>query len=141
MGRTPLTTTSLLREAFALRRRVFCGEQGVAEAAEFDGLDGGAVHLVVVTDGETVATCRLLAERGALRVGRMAVDPRTRRRGVGRAMLAEAERVAGVIGARRLTLHAQVAAESFYAGAGYRRRGEPFIEERIEHVVMEKALA
>jgi len=40
-----------------------------------------------------------------------------------------------------MRLHAQAAAESLYARAGYVPYGERFIEEGIEHVAMEKPLA
>ncbi len=137
----PASTQSLLPDAFALRRSVFCGEQGVPEEAEFDGLDASAVHLVSVSGGNAIGTCRLLLGDGGVRVGRMAVARTARRRGVGRALLIEAERIARALGAERLTLDAQVAVERFYANAGYVSHGPPFAQSGIEHVAMEKSLA
>ena len=43
--------------------------------------------------------------------------------------------------AERISLHAQTYARELYARDGYRESGEPFEEEGIEHVTMEKQLA
>jgi predicted GNAT family N-acyltransferase len=132
-----------LAAALALRERVFCGEQGVMVAADRDGLDGEAVHVVAVDEGGTVVgTCRLLIEPGAsARFGRLCVAAAARGRGVGGALLDEAEREARVGGARRIGMHAQTSALGLYRRAGYAPYGEPFDEEGIEHVGMEKMLA
>lgn len=130
-----------LAAALALRERVFCGEQGVPPEAERDGRDAGALHLVALEEGRVIGTCRLLLEGDEARLGRMAVEGEGRRRGVGAALLAAADRHAAEHGARRLTLHSQLGARSVYARAGYEPRGEPFVEQGIDHVTMEKALA
>lgn len=39
-----------------------------------------------------------------------------------------------------LVLHAQLTAEGFYKRVGYVREGEPFLEEDIVHVSMQKRL-
>lgn len=130
-----------LEAAFALRERVFCAEQGVDPAAEFDGLDDGAFHVVALDGDRVVGTCRVLIDGDRARIGRMAVERSLRERGVGAALLAAAERAARDRGANRALLHAQVRAEGFYAKAGYGAHAERFVEEGIEHVAMEKALA
>jgi predicted GNAT family N-acyltransferase len=127
--------------ALELRQRVFVDEQGVTPAADRDGRDGEAIHLVALDGGRIVGTCRLLVEGELARLGRMAVEPELRGRGLGADILAAAERAAGLAGARRVTLHAQTTAESLYARAGYEPRGWRFVEEGIEHVRMEKQLA
>ena len=128
-------------EALALRERVFCGEQGVDFAAEQDGRDPEALHVVAFGDGALVGTCRVLLDGDVARLGRMAVAPELRRQGVGAAVLDEAERQAREAGAATMRLHAQAAAEPLYARAGYVPYGERFVEEGIEHVAMEKRLA
>lgn len=124
-----------------LREEVFCGEQGVAVEAERDGRDPEALHVVAVEAGRVVGTCRLLVDADSMRLGRMAVERAARGRGLGAEILAFAERCARERGARRMSLHAQLAVESLYAAAGYRPFGDPFVEEGIDHVAMEKALA
>ena len=75
--------------ALALRYDVFCVEQGVSLAEELDGLDDDALHLVVVDDGEVVGTCRLLAHGTEVKLGRMAVAPTHRGRGLAAELLIE----------------------------------------------------
>lgn len=120
---------------------MFCGEQGVDLGAERDGHDDEALHVVAVGEGDLLGTCRVLVRDGVGRLARMAVEPAARGHGIGAALLAEAERAAAEAGATRMRLHAQTAALALYERGGYRREGEPFVEEGIDHVTMERALA
>jgi predicted GNAT family N-acyltransferase len=127
--------------ALELRERVFYEEQGVPVAADRDGRDTDALHLVAVEEGRVIGTCRLVFDGGAAHLGRMAVERSRRGRGVGAALLREAEREARGAGAKRIALHAQTYAKSLYAQGGFVERGREFVEEGIEHVPMEKRLA
>ena len=127
--------------ALDLRERVFCGEQGVSLAAERDGRDHEALHVVAVEHGQVLGACRVVFDGDLGRFGRMAVEPAARRRGIGRALLAEAERHARKHGAVRMRLHAQAEVQNLYADDGYVTCGAPFEEEGIPHVTMEKTLA
>jgi predicted GNAT family N-acyltransferase len=129
-----------LAAALELRERVFCGEQGVSPEADRDGRDSESVHIVAVSNGRVVGTCRLLFHDRLARLGRLAVEPELRGRGVAGAILREADRVALDGGADRIALHAQTYALSLYAENGYGERGAHFMEEGIEHVAMEKVL-
>lgn len=129
-----------VRAAQNLRIRVFCEEQGVDPAAELDGRDGEAVHLVCVEEGSVVGTCRLRYVAGTCLLGRMAISPERRRSGLGWRLLEAADRDARSRGAQSIRLHAQLHAESFYARGGFVRQGEEFVEEGIRHVLMEKRL-
>jgi predicted GNAT family N-acyltransferase len=120
---------------------VFCGEQGVPVAADRDGRDGEATHVVAVDDGRVVGTCRLLFQGGVSRLGRLAVEPELRRNGVGAKILDEASRASTEAGARRIELHAQTYARELYERDGYVDHGEEFVEEGIAHVAMRKTLA
>ena len=131
---------SEIEAALELRRQVFCDEQGVTPAADRDGRDGEALHLVAIEDGAVIGTCRILVDGGVARLGRMAVQGPLRGRGIGAELLEAAERAALREGADRVTLHAQAAAETLYARGGYEPAGERFLEEGIEHVRMEKCL-
>lgn len=127
--------------ALELRERVFVGEQGVSVAADRDGLDADALHVVALDGERVVGTCRMLFANGVARLGRMAVEPGLRGRGAGAELLAAAERLALARGAHTVRLHAQTGALSLYERAGYEPRGERFMEEGIEHLTMEKRIA
>jgi predicted GNAT family N-acyltransferase len=129
------------RAAFDLRRRVFCEEQGVAPELEVDGRDGEARHLVAFADVAIVGTCRLLLDGETAKLGRLAVEARSRGRGFGGALIDAAVRAARASGAGRVALHAQVAASELYARHGFVARGAPFSQAGIEHIAMERRLA
>ncbi|HSQ06393.1 MAG TPA: GNAT family N-acetyltransferase, partial [Chromatiaceae bacterium] len=76
------------REALrSVRLAVFVQEQGVPEELEWDSVDAGAVHLLGLSaEGTPIATARLLPTG---QIGRMAVLPQWRGRGVGTALLRE----------------------------------------------------
>ena len=134
-------TDDEVERARRLRRRVFCGEQGVDPAAEDDGRDDDAIHVVALDGDSLLGTCRLLVQGDAVRLGRAAVASENRRRGIGAALLDAADRISLEAGADRIRLHAQTSARSLYERSGYVASGEPFLEEGIEHVTMEKRLA
>jgi len=128
-------------QALELRRRVFSVEQGVSAASDQDGRDGEAIHIVALDEGALRGTCRVLITHEVAALGRMVVEAGERRRGVGRAVLAGAERAARDAGVRRVVLHAQLPAEDFYAQSGYTTSGRRFVEQGIAHIAMEKRLA
>lgn len=130
-----------LRAAFDLRFAVFCDEQGVPIELELDEHDADALHLVAVQDGRVLSTCRLVRVGDTVKFGRLVVAKEARRRGIASAMLADAERRARAMRARRLVLSAQTYAMGLYEAAGYVAVGDPFLEAGIEHVDMELALA
>ncbi|HEX3975405.1 MAG TPA: GNAT family N-acetyltransferase [Solirubrobacteraceae bacterium] len=127
--------------ALSLRHDVFCVEQGVPVYEELDGRDGEGVHLVAISDGVLLATCRLLFVGPTVQFSRLAVRESARRRGIASALLALADEETRAGGARRLVLHAQTYARSLYEAAGYEPRGRVFMEAGIEHIAMEKHLS
>jgi predicted GNAT family N-acyltransferase len=155
----PAADDAEVRQALELRRSVFVDEQGVPAHLEADGRDHEATHLVAVADGHVVATLRLVTkrDRGAhaepdrrrdsdraeprIRLGRLAVAPAYRRRGLASALLAAAEREVSTAGGGRIVLHAQTYACGLYAAAGYECRGGPFQEAGVEHITMERHVA
>lgn len=130
-----------IADALALRERVFTDEQGIRPEADQDGRDDQATHVIAFADGALVGTCRIVVVGEVAMLGRLAVERDGRRRGVGRAVLEEAERAASAAGAHRIALHAQMPVRGFYVRSGYRPYGDVFEEEGIEHVAMEKRLA
>ena len=138
----PARDAAELEAALAVRRAVFIEEQGVSEAEELDGRDGQALHLVAVEPGGAVlATCRLLAAGEKIKLGRVAVLPAARRRGLALALLLAADAHAAALGGARIVLAAQTYAMGLYEQAGYGACGDVFLDAGIEHVWMEKQLA
>lgn len=129
--------------AFAVRERVFCGEQGVAVAEELDGRDEEARHVVALAPGGelVIGTLRLLVAGEHAKVGRVAVEREWRRRGIASRMLVLAlagAREHGCTGAR---LAAQVAATELYRQVGFTVESDTFEEAGIAHVWMGITLA
>ena len=130
------------REALlALRHAVFVEEQGVPLDLEIDEHDEEAVHLVALDGDRIVGTCRVLQAGDQAKFGRLVVAADARGRGIGAALLDEAERRARAMGAARMILAAQTSAVGLYDRAGYTARGEVYLDAGIEHVTMEKPLA
>jgi predicted GNAT family N-acyltransferase len=118
----------LLRQ---VREAVFVEEQGVPLEMEWDDDDIMAYHLLALDSAQRpIGTARLL---GSGQIGRMAVLPAWRRRGVGAALLTQLLQHAEATGQKHLFLHAQIAAEAFYAKAGFTSQGKIFHEADIPH--------
>ena len=132
----------LPEDAAAIRRAVFVEEQGFCAAEEFDAADAVARHIVLYLDGVPAATCRYFPDDGRQDyvVGRLAVRREYRGRGLGGAVLREAERQLRLLGAGRVRLAAQVRARGFYEKQGYAVAGGAFEEEHCPHVWMCKVL-
>lgn len=121
-----------------VRRAVFIDEQGVPEALEWDEYDAVSMHwLALATEGSPIGCARLLPDG---HLGRMAVLPVWRGRGVGRALLDAVLHTAQMRGERVLRLSAQVHAARFYAHAGFVADGPAYEEAGILHVAMQKTL-
>ena len=134
-----------------VRDAVFVREQGVPVAIERDAADPACLHVLARDpDGRPVGTARLLpppaspagdppADADAVpeaRIGRMAVLPDWRGRGVGDALLRVLLRAAAARGWTRVVLHAQSGAIGFYRRHGFLPRGPRFMEAGIEHLTM-----
>lgn len=130
-------------QAFAIRREVFVGEQGISEALEFDGLDAEARHLLARRHGEPVGSLRLrfVEEGRVVKIERVAVRAAARRDKVGHALLRAALALARAAGAGEARLHAQCTVQGFYARLGFAACGPTFMEDGILHVAMRRALA
>jgi predicted GNAT family N-acyltransferase len=115
----------------AVRIEVFVREQAVSESLEWDGRDQAAVHVLAEDDaGRPVGTARLLPSG---QIGRMAVLPAWRGRGVGKALLRELLRIASADDFPLPFLNAQTSALPFYRRAGFVPVGEEFQEAGIPH--------
>jgi predicted GNAT family N-acyltransferase len=118
----------------SIRTKVFIEEQGVPEDIEQDEHDDSATHFLI-TDRYIALGCGRLLPDG--KIGRMAVLPEHRNRGLGRMLLDYIVNHARSRGYQRLYLHAQSQALDFYQAAGFAPFGETFEEAGIAHVAME----
>lgn len=130
-----------------IRRRVFIEEQGVAESEEWDGLDESARHfLAFAPSGEAAGTARVLVKRSSggcpaasYHIGRVAVLPSWRRRGLGRALMREVIswcREDASPQCAYIHLNAQRDRLEFYQQLGFRAQGELFMDAGIPHRAM-----
>ena len=114
-----------------IREQVFVREQRVPVKLEWDGRDDDALHLLAQhTEGQAIGTARMLPDG---HIGRVAVLPAWRRRGVGGALLRELVHIARSGGCTRPYLNAQTHALDFYRRYGFVAAGPEFIDAGILH--------
>jgi predicted GNAT family N-acyltransferase len=123
----------------AVREPVFVNEQQVPIELEWDELDPKSIHVIAFDSatGQPIGTGRLTPEH---KIGRMAVMPDWRNRGVGAALLIRLLDIARERGIGEVVLHAQVRAQDFYKRHGFEPFGERFMEAGIEHQSMRRRL-
>ena len=124
--------------AFAIRHTVFCDEQRVDPALEFDGLDDGCRQYLARWNDVAVGTARIRdAGNGVVKIERVAVLPADRGKGIGKALMVRTIEDARAGGAGTIAIHAQCHAAEFYQALGFKRIGGVFDEADIPHVRME----
>lgn len=118
-----------------LRIEVFVKEQGVPLENEFDDFDLQVPHLVIFSDGEAVATGRVIpcGEKTA-KIGRIVVKKDKRKLGLGEKTVKELLRKAQEDGAETVLLSAQTQAVGFYEKCGFTLADTPeYLDENIPH--------
>lgn len=129
----------LPEEARLLRTLIFIEEQGFVR--EFDDLDDTAVHIVAFDGDKPIGTCRYYPRPdGSYAIGRIAVAREYRGKGVGSALVLEAERRVALLGAKTTVVSAQLRAAGFYRSLGYIEQGSPYPEEHVPHILMVKGI-
>jgi len=114
-----------------VRETVFVQEQGVPLALEWDADDTTAQHLLARDPaGLPIGTGRLLPDG---HIGRMAVLPAWRGRGVGTALLSGLLGAARARGLTQVILNAQCSAVPFYERLGFTAEGPIFDDADIPH--------
>jgi predicted GNAT family N-acyltransferase len=129
--------TSWLRERdrlLGIRCAVFVDEQGFPAELESDEADLCAWHVLAEVEGTPVATARCSVDG---QIGRLAVLPGFRRRGIGGALLQALVREAGAQGIDRFYLNAQAPTLRFYSRYRFVATGPRFMDHGIEHCRME----
>ncbi|MGA9574169.1 MAG: GNAT family N-acetyltransferase [Lysobacterales bacterium] len=130
----------LMYDLLALRESIFVVEQACIYH-ELDGLDKIAEHLVGSLNGAVLACLRVLPP-GAMgiraRIGRVAVSPDWRKRGIARLMVRDAiDRIRRNDPLSGIRLDAQSYLKGFYQSLDFEVCGDEFLEDGIPHVPMQ----
>lgn len=126
--------TDDLATCHALRRAVFIDEQGIAEADEWDDLDGQAMHLLAYVDDTPLGTARLRRVDSEGRIGRVCVLGAARGTGLGAALVRfGTDWFRGQPGVASVVLGAQCHALPFYEKLGFVAFGPVYDDAGIPH--------
>jgi predicted GNAT family N-acyltransferase len=122
------------KDAFKVRREVFILEQRVPENLEIDEFDPLAFHVLAYFDNSCIGTARLhINNEGFGQIGRMAVLPSFRNKGLGSQIMGVLIEITQSKGISSLILHAQVSAIPFYEKLGFIANGPIYDEAGIPH--------
>lgn len=116
-----------------IRKRVFIDEQKVAPELEWDEDDATATHFLLTADGTALGTARLLPSG---RIGRVALLPAARGKGLGRTLMLAIMDHARQVGMQQLELSAQTHALGFYVQLGFVSCSDVYLEAGIPHQSM-----
>lgn len=134
-------TESKLLQALAIREAVFIREQGIDPELEIDDYDGICWHALALLGGDPVGTARLvMLDRFTAKIGRVAVLPGARGRGVATALMRLLEDYCRRQGVTRVVLDAQIQVMPLYEKLGYEAEGQPFLDAGIVHRRMTRTL-
>ncbi len=127
------------REAYALwrlRQQVFVVEQD-CPYPDLDGrdLEPSTWQVLLVEDEALIGCLRVLDDGDWARIGRVAVAPTARGRGLAAMLMDEA---LAVCGDRQVRLDAQTGLTAFYTGYGFEVTGPEFDEDGVMHVPMRR---
>lgn len=121
-----------------IRNAVFINEQNIPDDIEFDAVDPSCYH-VVARDNQhkAIGTARLSPDG---KIGRMAVLPYWRSKGVGKALMQAVLDKAQKLGFTEVSLNAQAYLVDFYRKFGFRPEGDEFMVASIPHQLMRTTL-
>lgn len=135
----PISDTTHLNEALAIRREVFGNEQQVRTADEHDEYEAISRHFLALVDTSPAGTARWRRTSNGIKLERFAVRKKFRRLGVGKALLKtiledifsqQPEPI------ERIYLNANVSAVPLYKAFGFVTTGPMFEESGVQHYKM-----
>ena len=125
----------------AAREAVFIVEQN-CPYQDADALDAQSWHLIGTCDGQFAAYLRVVdpgAKYAEPSMGRVITAPEVRGTGWGRQLVAEGvARCEAAWPGRGQRISAQAHLQAFYGSFGFRTVGEPYSEDDIPHVEMQR---
>jgi len=123
----------------AIRTQVFVGEQKVDPALEYDHEEESQFYLLYF-NGAPIATARWRETVKGIKLERFAMLPEFRNKGLGSELLKEVLNDVQRFD-KKIYLHSQLKAVSYYEREGFIKKGEIFTEAGIEHYRMELNLS
>ncbi len=132
IARTPEEWLQIL----VIRGIVFCEGQGIPYTVERDAYDMSALHILGRVGDEPVAAGRIRILDKMAKLERIAVRPKWRGRGFGKALTRFMIATANELDCIACRLHAQVHLEQFYGTFGFVTEGGVFQEAGIDHIAM-----
>ncbi|MFS0644585.1 GNAT family N-acetyltransferase [Siminovitchia sp. 179-K 8D1 HS] len=133
-------TEKQLREAYAIRKKVFVEEQHVPIEIELDEHETNASHFVLYDGDKPVGAGRFRILDGKGKVERICILPTHRGKGAGLKIMEKIEEFARSLHIEELVLNAQTSAIPFYKKLGYIVISEQFFDAGIPHRTMKKAV-
>lgn len=134
-------TSPLYLQTLALRERVLRIPIDLVLSAEDVAGEDQQRHFVML-DGDDLVACVVIKPLHvtSVKLRQMAVSSLYQGRNVGRDLIVAVEEVLVGSGITDIEMSARQSAIGFYEKLGYHVTGEPYIEQGIPHVRMEKAL-
>jgi len=133
-----IDTEEELKQAFAIREKVYIEEQQINREDEFDEFEDEAEHFLAVESGVPCGTCRYRFTDEGIKLERFAVLPEYRRRGIGDLLMETMLEYINIVHQedKKVYLNAQVAVIPFYTNFDFVPEGDRFLECDIEHQKM-----
>jgi len=136
-------TNSDLYELLKLRSAIFVVEQNCV-FPDMDDKDYSSYHLCGWDNDKLVAYTRLLPPGLAYEncsIGRVVTAASVRRQGVGRILMKKSiEACQQLFSSRDIEIGAQLYLEQFYGSFQFKREGEVYLEDGIDHIHMRRPL-
>jgi predicted GNAT family N-acyltransferase len=122
------------KKAFLIRKKVFVEEQHCDPAEEYE-FEEESHHFLLQVDGTPVMTARWRETEKGIKLERFAMLEEYRNRGLGRVLLKEVVKDVRPLN-KKVYLHAQLKAVTFYQREGFIAVGDIFEEAGIMHYLM-----
>jgi predicted GNAT family N-acyltransferase len=124
------------KELSEIRRKVFINEQHVPEELEWDKDDETSIHFLALDQNNNPLACARIKPDG--HIGRMAVLKEFRNKGIGSTILIAIVDMAKRNNIKKLYLHAQTSAITFYSKYEFTICSAEFMDAGIPHKTMER---
>ena len=130
-----------LYAALQLRNQVFVVEQNCV-FQDADDKDQNAFHLLGFLNNHLIANTRILPAGVVYQqasIGRVVTSPAVRRSGAGRILMAQSiDYLYSLFGSTPIKIGAQLYLKKFYESFEFKQVSEVYLEDGIEHILMER---